>query len=106
MVVAGELMLIEGVTRGIAVTFSEALLVHPVLLSVTTTEYVPVAEAVIPAVTSVVDQAYEYPAPLGWAVSVTLPPAQKVVGPPADTEAVIEFTRTEVLAFDEQFAAL
>ena len=75
-IVLGAVIVAEGI--GLTVTLTGgALPVQPVL-SVTVTLYEPVALTVIDCVVAPVDHAYDWPA---VAVSNTLPPVQKLVGP-------------------------
>jgi archaellum component FlaF (FlaF/FlaG flagellin family) len=66
------------VGSGLTVTVCEAGADMHELASVTVTVYVPEVDTAIAAVVAPVDQRYDVPPE---AVSVTLPPAQKVVGP-------------------------
>jgi hypothetical protein len=67
-----------GAGTGLTVTVAAALVAEQPAALVTVTEYEPLLFAVIDGVVAPFDQRYD--APLD-AVSVTLPPAQKVVGP-------------------------
>jgi hypothetical protein len=76
--VVGPLGVIVAVGSGFTVTVCEAGADVQLFASVVVTVYVPEVETVIAAVVAPVDQRYEVPPD---AVSVTLPPAQNVVGP-------------------------
>jgi hypothetical protein len=76
--VAGPLRVIMAVGRGLTVTVCEAGADVQPFASVVVTVYVPLVETVIAAAVAPVDQRYDVPPE---AVSVTLPPAQNVVGP-------------------------
>jgi hypothetical protein len=74
-----------GVTFGLTVTTSAVLVAEQPLDPVTVTEYEPASVAVMACVVSPVLQRYDEPE---LAVKTTLPPEQKVIGPPAVIVAV------------------
>jgi len=76
--VVGPLGVIVAVGSGFTVTVCDAGVDVQPFASVVVTVYVPEELTVIAAVVAPVDQRYDTPPD---AVSVTLPPAQKVVGP-------------------------
>jgi hypothetical protein len=83
--VVGPPALIDGVGLASTVTVVAADAALQPLAFVTVTLYEPEAVALMACVAAPVDQRYELPV---LAVSITLPPAQKVVGPPALIDGV------------------
>ena len=78
MTVEGAVIVVEG--AALAVTFTAGAVPLQPVASITVTLYEPEVDTVIDCVVAPVDQLYLLPA---LAVRVTLPPVQKLVGPPA-----------------------